>query len=238
LQCTAMRWPRPKSLSRLMVLGLVLTTVPLLVALGDAGLQIRAIADQAQRTVQEGADTARASSELEGEIAELLRTARYYGVLPAKNAQKNLDIYRQKDESLTATRKQLETQLTSPAAREALEQLGLQQGTIRLSVLSMTPGESDLGDLRERFDELAALATKVREQSNVQIGAEVSALELRTQAARRSIVWKSALLIPLTIIAIIAVTLLVGRPMRQLDRAISELGSGTLSRPINVAGPQ
>ena len=126
-----------------MVLGLILTTVPLLVALGDAGLQIRAIADQAQRTVQEGADTARASSELEGQIAELLRTARYYGVLPAKNAQKNLDNYRQKDESLTATRKQLEKQLTSPAAREALEQLGLQQGTIRLSVLSMTPGESD-----------------------------------------------------------------------------------------------
>src|SRR6185369_605829 len=86
--------------------------------------------------------------------------------------------------------------------------------------------------------ELAALAAKVREQSNVQIGAEVAALELRTQAARRSIVWKSALLIPLTIIAIIAVTLAVGRPLRQLDRAISELGSGTLSRPISVAGPQ
>jgi two-component system, NtrC family, sensor histidine kinase GlrK len=221
-----------------MVLGLVLTTLPLLVALGDAGYQIRVLADQAQRTVQVGADTARASSELEGQIAELLRTARYYGVLPAKNAQKNLDIYRQKDESLTATRKQLETQLTSPPAREALEQLGVQQGTIRLSVLSMTPGESDLGDLKERFDELAALAAKVREQSNVQIGAEVAALELRTQAARRSIVWKSALLIPLTIIAIIAVTLAVGRPLRTLDRAISELGSGTLSRPITVAGPQ
>jgi len=221
-----------------MVLGLALTTLPLLVALGDAGYQIRVLADQAQRTVQEGADTARGSSELEGQIAELLRTARYYGVLPAKNAQKNLDVYRQKDEDLTATRKQLEQQLTSPAAREALSQLGLQQGTIRLSVLSMTPGESDLGDLPERFDELAALAAKVREQSNAQIGAEVAALELRTQAARRSIVWKSALLIPLTIIAIIAVTLAVGRPLRQLDRAISELGSGTLSRPIAVAGPQ
>ncbi len=107
-----------------MVLGLVLTTLPLLVALGDAGYQIRVLADQAQRTVQEGADTARGSSELEGQIAELLRTARYYGVLPAKNAQKNLDVYRQKDEDLTATRKQLEKQLTSPAAREALEPTG------------------------------------------------------------------------------------------------------------------
>jgi two-component system sensor histidine kinase GlrK len=221
-----------------MVLGLILTTVPLLVALGDAGLQIRKLADQAQRTVQEGANTARASSELEGQIEELLRAARYYGALPAKNASKNLDIYRQKDESLTATRLQLEKQLTAPAAREVLSQLGLQQGTIRLSVLSMTPGESDLGDLPERFDALSALAAKVREQSNAQIAAEVAALELRTQTARRSIVWKSALLLPLTLIAIIAVTLAVGRPLRQLDRAISELGSGTLSRPIAVAGPQ
>jgi two-component system sensor histidine kinase GlrK len=50
--------------------------------------------------------------------------------------------------------------------------------------------------------------------------------------------WQSALLIPLTIIAIIAVTFAVGRPLRALDRAISELGSGTLSSPIVVSGPQ
>jgi two-component system sensor histidine kinase GlrK len=223
-----------------MVLGLVLATVPLLVALADAGLQIRVLADQAQRLVQEGTDAAGTSSQLEGQITELLRAAGLYRLFLPDNKKKQemLDLYRKKDEEVTATREQLEKQLTTPGARELLTQLGEQQGTIRLSVLSMTTGNSNTSDLTDRFDELSALSAKVREQSNIQIGGELATLELRTQAARRSIVWKSALLIPLTIIAIIAVTLAVGRPLRQLDRSISELGSGNLSRPIAVAGPQ
>jgi len=230
-----MRWPRPKSLSGLMLLGLVLIAAPLVVALVDAGLQIRVLADQGQKLVSEGVAAARASEELAGQIAELERTARLYDVLT--NTQM-LDVYRTKDEGLTATRTQLDRQLRAPAAHQALEQLGQEQGTIRLTVLSMSRGKSDLGDLTRRFSDLTALAAKVREQSNAQIDAEVTALELRTQAARRRMLWQSALLIPLTVVAIIAVTFAVGRPLRALDRAISELGSGTLSSPIVVSGPQ
>ena len=218
-----------------MLLGLALIAVPLVLALGDSWLQIRVLADQAQKLVAEGTAAALASSELSVQITELERTARLYNAL---NDKTMLDLYRTKDENLSATRLTLERQLSAPSAREVLAQLAQLQGTIRLSVLSMSRDKSDLGDLNERLGELAALAGKVREQSNAQSAAEVAALELRTQAARRSIVWKSALLVPLTIIAIIAVTFAVGRPLRALDRAISELGSGTLSKPIAVSGPQ
>jgi two-component system sensor histidine kinase GlrK len=219
-----------------MLLGLAVIAVPLVVALFDAGLQIRALADQAQKLVSEGVAAARASQDLLAQIAELERTARLYDVL--RNDKNMLDVYRTKDEGLSTTRTQLDRQLRAPAAHEALEQLGQQQGTIRLSVMSMSRGAPDLGDLTLRFGELTALAAKVREQSNAQIDAEVTALELRTQAARRRMLWQSALLVPLLLIAIIAVTFAVGRPLRALDRAISELGSGTLSSPIVVSGPQ
>jgi two-component system sensor histidine kinase GlrK len=46
-----------------------------------------------------------------------------------------------------------------------------------------------------------------------------------------------ALLIPLTVVTTLLFSLRVGRPLRQIDRAISELGSGALFRPINVQGP-
>ena len=42
---------------------------------------------------------------------------------------------------------------------------------------------------------------------------------------------------PLTIVAIFVLTVAVGRPLRQLDRAISELGEGTFSNQIAVSGP-
>jgi len=65
----------------------------------------------------------------------------------------------------------------------------------------------------------------------------VAALEAQTQQARRRLLWQAALLVPLTIVAIIVLTLAVGRPLRQLDRAISELGEGTFSNQIAVGGP-
>ena len=43
---------------------------------------------------------------------------------------------------------------------------------------------------------------------------------------------------PLTLIAILALTLSIGRPLRAIDRAISELGRGTFSRSIEVSGPR
>jgi two-component system, NtrC family, sensor histidine kinase GlrK len=77
----------------------------------------------------------------------------------------------------------------------------------------------------------------VAQLSNAHIDTEVEALEAQTQRANRRLWWQSALLLPVTLIAILGLTLAVGRPLRKLDRAISELGRGAFSRPIRVSGP-
>jgi len=234
LQWEIMRWARPKSLSGLMLLGLALIAVPLVVALVDAGLQIRVLASTGQKLVDEGVSAARATQDMFAKIDELERAAKYYGLLKTDEL---LGVYRSKDEALTTVREQLFSHLRTQESRQTLEALGDLQGTIRLSVLSMPRGTADPDELSQRFNELTNLANKVTEQSNAEIDAEVAALEARTQAARRRLLWQSALLLPLTVIAIIAVTLAVGRPLRTLDRAISELGSGMFSREIVVTGP-
>src|ERR1700753_3633259 len=91
--------------------------------------------------------------------------------------------------------------------------------------------------MSRRFTELGALADKVAEQSNAQIDTEVASLEAQTQQARRRLLWQAGLLVPLTIVAIIVLTVAVGRPLRQLDRAIGELGQGTFTNQIAVSGP-
>jgi len=218
-----------------MLLGLALVAVPLLVALVDAGLQIRVLADLGQKLVSEGVSAARDSQEMVSQIAELERTARQYRVL---NDKTMLDIYRTKDEALSATREKLGRQVRTPAAQAFLEELKTQQGTIRLSVLSMSRTDDDSAELSARFGALTDLAVKIREQSNLAIDGAVAALKLRTEETRRRTLWLSVAFVSLAAVAIIAVTLAVGRPLRALDRAISELGSGTLSRPIVVNGPK
>jgi two-component system sensor histidine kinase GlrK len=201
-----------------------------------AALQIRALADTGQKIVVEGVTAARASQSLFSQISSLERTARLYDILSDSNL---LELYRRQDAGLTATRIQLERRDQSPTSRKTLGELGELQRSIGQSVLSMQAGKgtSNATGMSRRFTELGALADKVAAQSNAQIDTEVAALEAQTQQARRRLLWQAALLVPLTIIAIIVLTVAVGRPLRQLDRAISELGEGTFSNQIAVAGP-
>ena len=109
-----MQWFRPKSLSSLMLLGLLLIAGPLLFAVLNAALQIRTLADSSRRLVVEGVSTARASQDLYAQIDLLERTTSVNSVL---GDQKLLDSYREQNAQLTATRELLQDRLRSRPAR-------------------------------------------------------------------------------------------------------------------------
>jgi two-component system sensor histidine kinase GlrK len=219
-----------------MLVGLALMAVPLLVAVLTAVLQIRDLANTGQKIVIQGVTGARASQALFGQLASLERTAQVFEVL---NDPKLRDQYRTQDEGLSTTREQLRRLATGDEARRTLLEFGQLQGSIRATVMS-APVSSDAAAasaLSGRFGQLSALAEQVAQQSNAHVDAEVAALEERTLEARRRLLWQAALLLPLAVVAVFVLTVGVGRPLRQLDRAISELGQGTFTNPIAVAGP-
>jgi two-component system sensor histidine kinase GlrK len=230
-----MQWVRPKSLSGLMLFGLMLLALPLLVAIITAALQIRTLATTGQRIVIEGVTAARASQQLFSEIASLERTARLYDVL---NEAGLLQSYEQEDQAFSATRAKLFINAT-PATRETLARVAGVQRSIRAAVLTTPPSTSAASQaaLTKQFSTLSGLVDKVAQQSNQQIDAEVSALRHQTDRARRRLFWEAAGLLPVTLIEIITLTLVVGRPLRQIDRAINEIGHGSISHPITVKGP-
>jgi two-component system sensor histidine kinase GlrK len=217
-----------------MLLGLAVVAVPLLAAILTATLQIRDLANRGQQIARQGVTGARASQALFGQIASLERTARLHDVFGTPNF---LDLYRTQDERLSATREQLERQ-AGRVARRTLEDLGALQQQIRSMVLN-TPasGGAATPDLAARFVQLSSLVDRVALQSNAEVDAQVAALEEETLEARRRLLWQVAPLLPLALIAVLVLTIGVGRPLRQLDRAISELGKGTFTNPIAVGGP-
>src|SRR6516162_5205340 len=222
----SMRWARPKSLSGLMLFGLAMIAVPLLAAVLTAVLQIRDLSDTGQKIVIQGVTGARASQALFGQIASLERTARLHQVL---KDPKLLEVYRTQDQRLSTTREQLHT-LATGAARATLEELGQLQESIGASVMSNPAAGVTTADPFPRFAQLYELVERVAQQSNAQVDAEVAALQERTLKARQQ-------LLSLAIVAVFVLTVGVGRPLRQLDRAISELGEGTFTNPIEVSGP-
>jgi two-component system sensor histidine kinase GlrK len=230
-----MQWLRPKSLSGLMLFGLGLLALPLLVAIITAALQIRSLATRGQRIVIESVTAARASQQLFSQIASLERTARLYDVL---NDPKILDSYEQEDQALSATRAKLYVDATM-TTRQTLAQLAAVQSDIRTTVLTtaVNNGAAETAGLAKQFSSLSALVDKVAQESNQQIDTEVASLQRQTDHARARLFWEAAGLLPVTLIEIITLTLIVGRPLRAIDRAINEIGHGSISHPITVKGP-
>jgi two-component system sensor histidine kinase GlrK len=230
-----MRWARPKSLTGLMLLGLALIAGPLLVAVVDAAIQIRQLAAASQNLVQEGVQSARLSQSLFADIAWLERTVRLYQVLGDVTM---LDTYRTTDQRLAATRTQLARLLDSESTRRSLEDFAVMHNEISSAVTSTPPNSTAFTTILARIDKLNDLAGAIAQSGNRQIDTRLESLQQQTSRTQRRLFWQSALLAPLTLIAILALTLSIGRPLRAIDRAISELGRGTFSRSIEVSGPR
>jgi two-component system sensor histidine kinase GlrK len=218
-----------------MLLGLALIAGPLLVAVVDAAIQIRSLAETSQKLVLEGVQSARLSRSLIADISSLERTVRLYQVL---GDAKLLDTYRQTDQRLAATRTQLTALLNEEPTRGSLEAFAAMHNEIANAVGSTPPGSTAFATILARIDRLNDLADAIAESGNRQIDARLAELQQQTASTQRRLFWQSALLAPLTLIAILALTLSIGRPLRAIDRAISELGRGTFSRSIEVQGPR
>jgi two-component system, NtrC family, sensor histidine kinase GlrK len=232
---SAMRFLWPKSLSGLMLLGVAVIAVPLLVAISNAALQIQQLADSSRTIAAEGIGSARASEDLMSEVLLLERATLQHQVLADP---KLLDVYREHDAQLTASRVQLARQLHSAAGSQALAQLGALQKLIATEVLAPDANSETVGATLPQFAAMSTLAQRIAVQSNADIDTQIGGIQRRTGESQRLLLWQSGLLLPLALFAIVVLTFGVGRPLRQIDRAISELGRGNLSHPISVSGPK
>jgi len=229
-----MRFFWPKSLSGLMLLGVAVIAVPLLVAIFNAALQIQQLADSSRTIASEGIGAARASEDLMSEVLQLERATLQQQVLGPKLP----DVYRENDAQLTESRTQLTHQLRTSQATAALNRLGELQQLVATEIEGPGANSEAIGAAVPRFQEMSTLAQQIAVLSKAQIDAQIAGIQRRTSESQRLLLWQSGLLIPLAVFAIVVLTFGVGRPLRRVDRAISELGRGNLAHPISVAGPK
>ena len=99
------------------------------------------------------------------------------------------------------------------------------------------PNSSRMAEVITAFPQLSEAASGVSDRISLQIDKETASLESATQRAQQNLFWQTLLLVPMTLAVVGVFTYLFGRPIRAIDRAISELGRGTFSRPIAIRGP-
>jgi two-component system sensor histidine kinase GlrK len=228
-----MRRLLPKSLNGFLLLGLGVFTLPLLAAIAHATIQLQRLTASGQHLVLESVQATRLSQDLYAQLSQLERTARLYAVVGDPQL---LAAYDSRDTELGNLLGELHTALRSDAARVALADLQRSRAAAA-AALHVQGGEAAAAQSAGAIAALGEEAASVAALVNGGIDTELSALGTRTDAARRELLLESGLLVPLALAAMLSVYLGISRPIRLVDRAITELGSGNFARPIAVRGP-
>ncbi|MBS0388988.1 MAG: HAMP domain-containing histidine kinase [Proteobacteria bacterium] len=229
----------PKSLNGYLLLGIGVITMPLLAAILHATFQMRRLTDYSQKLVNDSVRTTELIQDMFEMRNSLAHEAQVYQVLATSQ---DLAKFNDQDAALGTTMGELRPMLRDPAARTAIDVFVALQRDIADAVRSppALPEDGRAAPPLRTIPDFGALddqALRISHFANAQKVTELASLDDQTVAARRELFWESSLLIPLALAATLSFALGIGRPIRQVDRAITELGGGDFGREIAVSGP-
>jgi len=217
-----------------MLIGFTIVAAPLLFAIVNAAVQMNRLSTRSEQLVLHGVRGTRNNQRMFEEISALERTARLYQIIGSADL---LEVYARNQERLATTLKELlAMQLDSESRNDAIS-LRTESDRLLHELKESAPNSARMADLVNAFPQLSEMASKVSDRVSAQIDRELSSLQQATQLAQQNLFWETLLLVPLTLAVVGVFTYLFGRPIRAIDRAISELGRGTFSRPIAIRGP-
>ncbi len=227
-----MKIPRPRSLNGLILVGFGLVALPLLVAVIWALFNLDHLAEQSEQLVITGVSAAENNRLLAQQVDSLERVARQYLVLRNRDT---LTLLQQDLEALERTLDNMEALTEQAQAMSLARAIRVTARRIARVLSEQAPIDTeatvaDFATLRQRVARLS-------QELNSHIGTQLADIEQRAQRAQQVSAWQTAALVPGTLVIIVFFTLLVARPIRQIDRAISQLGTGGFSKPIDVKGP-
>jgi two-component system sensor histidine kinase GlrK len=128
----------------------------------------------------------------------------------------------------------LET-LPGDAARQGLI-AELRRQTAGIAVGLRSPDRTEVAAALRAFGPLSQTGGQLSVMASRQIDRELIQLQNDTERARWRLLWQSAALVPISLGLAFVFTLLLGRPIRDIDEAIRKLGHGELADPIRVKG--
>jgi two-component system sensor histidine kinase GlrK len=225
-----MKMQRPRTLLGMVLMGLAFVTVPLLVAVANAMVKLGQLAAESEVVLADSATTTLENQRLANLLGRMERNARQYLTLQNTDLLALYDGNHADFEKSVAALRALPSE---PAVRDQLARLT----AISKDAHRMLHGGATEEAIVERFGMLTEATRAVADGMRDTTNARLRTLQENTRSAQQQLAWLSAALIPGTLVLIGLFLLLVGRPLRQVDRAIRELGEGDYSRPITVSGP-
>jgi two-component system, NtrC family, sensor histidine kinase GlrK len=229
-----MRLGRPRTLLGLILCGLALVALPLLVAIGHAALKLGQLNAESEAVVADSSTATREIQRLQSLLADMERNARQFLVLQEADL---LGLYDGDQAALEQSLSALAELPGPPELAARLDQLRHVSRHVQYT-LRAGPGDTTVEQVVVDFRLMNAASREVSQAMRTLINENLAALQEHTRAAQQTLAWQAAALVPGIAVLLWLFVVLVGKPMRLVDRAIRELGQGHFSQPIEVTGPR
>jgi len=225
---------RPRSLNGLILVGFGLVALPLLVAVVWALFNLGQLAEQSAQLVNTGVSAAENNRLLSEQVANLQRGSRQYLVLRDPDG---LSLLRQDLDRFEATLRNMSGLAGQAAAIKLSTSIRSRGQSIVDTVLAADSSKTESQAAIAEFGLLRQEVTEFTDTLRNYVDQELNDLQESAQHAQQVSAWQTALLVPGTLILVLFFTLMIARPIRQIDKAIAQLGKSGFSKEIQIKGP-
>jgi two-component system sensor histidine kinase GlrK len=217
-----------------MLIGFTIVGAPLLFAIANAAVQMNRLSNRSEQLVIHGIQGTRNNQAMFEEIGALERAARLYQIIGKAELR---DVYTVNHDRLAATINDLLTLPLDPQTQADARALLAEADRLSTELGTAQPNSARMDEIISAFPHLSEMASSVSNRISTHIDQELTSLQLAAERAQRQLFLQTLWLFPMTLAVVGLFTYWFGRPIRAIDRAISELGRGTFSRPIAIKGP-
>ena len=213
----------------------MLVVVPLLAALIHATYEVDRLVAQGQRALFATVRATQSSQLLLEAITDMERNARQYKVLgdPAL-----LQVYEENHQKFVDTARRLSALNLPDLQRERLDLMAKVEAEVSETVTRFAHDAPETAVAVDGFTSLARDARKMLVDNRKLVEGEVATLESNGADVQRGLVVQAMALAPGALVLAGIFTVLITRPIRQMDKAIRRLGDGDFSAPSQIQGPR
>src|SRR5688572_5973009 len=204
-------------------------------ALVNNAISIDQLGNQSQKAVYQAVQATQSSRKLAELIPAMERAGHQMIILGDRGL---LDTYRVLRNQLIGTASEFSRLPFDSEQRDSLREIVRVEGGIYEVLANEAARPEELQTAVQGFVGLAERAQTINQRSNELIDHEVENMRATARQAQQITLWQLLALFPVVIFLVVGFTILIARPIRQIDAAIRRLGEADFSVPVHVGGPE
>ena len=224
----------PRSFLKLILAGFSLAVLPLIFALINNAYSIHQLATHSQRAVYQAVQTTQSTRFLIEQITSMERSIRQFAIIGDRSL---LHGYSLAHERFIDTVRKMSALPLDSKQKQAVLALRDRENSLFERIGRSGAKPEIINPVATELAQLSETARVLDEQGNSLVDREVDTMQKMAGEIQKFIFWQLLALVPIALLLVIGATMLISKPIAQLESAIQKLGEGRFDVRVAVTGP-